>query len=152
MTETPMSDGLIYAFLLDGQGGGRLLSWQEAQSWQPGQGLLWLHFNYTEEDARQWLREGSGLDPLVTDALLAEDTRPRAAALRNGLLLSLRGVNHNPGADPEDMVSIRLWVTEERIISTRRRRSTSIRSRHSRALCSRSPGKMLRHLLIASMK
>jgi zinc transporter len=26
------------------------------------------------------------------------------------LLVILRGVNLNPGADPEDMVSVRLWL------------------------------------------
>jgi zinc transporter len=41
-------------------------------------------------------------------------------------MLFLRGVNLNPGADPEDMVSIRLWIEEKRIISLRLRRLLSI--------------------------
>jgi len=44
----------------------------------------------------------------------------------DGLLVVLRGVNLNPGADPEDMVSIRLWLTPGRIVSTRRRRLLSV--------------------------
>jgi zinc transporter len=55
------------------------------------------------------------------DALLSEETRPRTQALRDQLLLALRGVNLNPGSDPEDMVSIRLWTDGKRVISTRRR-------------------------------
>ena len=38
----------------------------------------------------------------------------------DGLLVILRGVNLNPGADPEDMVSIRLWIERTRVISFRR--------------------------------
>jgi zinc transporter len=40
----------------------------------------------------------------------------------NGLLLTLRGINPNPGTDPEDMVAVRLWSDGRRIITTRRRR------------------------------
>jgi zinc transporter len=41
-------------------------------------------------------------------------------------MLFLRGVNLNPGADPEDMVSIRLWIEPTRIISVRNRRLLSV--------------------------
>lgn len=57
----------------------------------------------------------------MVNALLDEETRPRATSLNNGVLISLRGVNLAPNSDAEDMVSIRLWFTEDRIISTRRR-------------------------------
>lgn len=115
------STGLIHAFLLDGNGGGRFLNQKEVKSWKPDQGRLWLHFDYTNESAQAWLHNESGLDDLITEALLTEDTRPRAVRIENGLLMALRDVNQNPGADPEDMVSIRLWVDSDRIISTRKR-------------------------------
>ncbi len=44
----------------------------------------------------------------------------------NGLLVFLRGVNLNPGQDPEDMVSIRIWINEHCIITTRKRRLLSV--------------------------
>ncbi len=47
---------------------------------------------------------------------------PRAAQLQGGTLLILRGVNLRPGEEPEDMVSVRLWVTERRVVSTEVRR------------------------------
>lgn len=121
MTITP-----LHALLLDGQGGARPLSPAEVTAWTPAQGLLWLHLDYTDPAARQWLEQCSGLPALAVDALLAENTRPRAAVLDEYLLLALRGVNTNPGADPEDMVSIRLCVSAERIISTRKRRLLSV--------------------------
>ncbi len=120
-------DGLLNAVLLDGQGGGRLLSWPDIADWRPEQGALWVHLNFTDETAQHWLLEESGLEPLVAEALIADETRPRCADVADGLLLSLRGVNSNPGADPEDMVSIRLFATDSQIISTRRRRLLSIR-------------------------
>jgi zinc transporter len=124
MTE---ENGLINAFVLDGRGGGSSVGWREIDEWTREQGLLWVHLNFAVEEAQRWLLEQSGLEPLVANALIADETRPRSAPLADGVLISLRGVNNNPGADPEDMVSIRLFCTSERIISTRRRRLLSIR-------------------------
>jgi zinc transporter len=57
---------------------------------------------------------------VVAQALFAGETRPRVVAGSEGLLVILRGVNLNPGADPEDMVSARLWIEESRVITLRR--------------------------------
>lgn len=121
-----MQTGLIHAYLLDSRGGGRRLQWPEVQQWTPEQGCLWLHFDYTDESARAWISGAAQLDPLVADALLTEETRPRTTSIGSGLLLALRGVNLNPESQPEDMVSIRLWAEESRVISTRRRKLLSI--------------------------
>ena len=69
----------------------------------------------------------SGFDAVVGAALQAEEPRPRFEPCGNGLIVALRGVNLNPGADPEDMVSVRLWVDERRIVSVRRRQLMAIR-------------------------
>jgi zinc transporter len=58
----------------------------------------------------------------VVKALIEPETRPRCDRVENGLILNLRGVNMNPGADADDMVSVRLWVTEGLIISARVRK------------------------------
>lgn len=64
-------------------------------------------------DTRVWLEQNlSSLDPLSLDALLQDETRPRAETMQDGTHINLRGVNTNPGADPEDMVSIRIWADE----------------------------------------
>lgn len=81
----------------------------------------WLHFDFTLPSTKNWLENESQLPTVVANALLDEETRPRATPLNNGVLISLRGVNLAPNSDAEDMVSIRLWFTEDRIISTRRR-------------------------------
>ncbi|MCP5209368.1 MAG: zinc transporter ZntB [Hahellaceae bacterium] len=85
----------------------------------------WLHFDYTHPNTKQWLEEKSELDPLVVEALLSEETRPRAVIINDGVLISLRGVNLTPGSNPEDMVAVRIWVDSRRIVSTRKRRLLS---------------------------
>lgn len=121
-----INNGLIAAYILDGKGGGRPIGWNQVSSWNESEGILWIHIDYTENNAARWLNDESGLDKIVVSALTSEDPRPRSVAVKDGLLVSLRGVNMNPGADPEDMVSIRLWINGNRIVSTRRRKLLSI--------------------------
>jgi zinc transporter len=59
-------------------------------------------------DSQHWLHEKSVLSPIVAEALLEEETQPRIMVLDDSLFLMLRGVNLNPGTDPDDMISIRL--------------------------------------------
>jgi len=119
-----MSDdtGLLFAYLLNGQGGGQRRDWDQVKQWEPQQGVLWMHLEYSNPLAQQWVLRESGLDEVTAEALLAEETRPRCMLTANGLLLTLRGINPNPEADPEDMVAVRLWSDGKRIITTRRRR------------------------------
>ena len=118
--------GLVAAYVLDGKGGGREIGWADIETWTPGDGPLWVHLHRDAGDSIRWLRERSGLDPLSVDALLAEETRPRSFAVGEGLVVILRGVNLNPGADPEDMVSLRLWIDEHRIIGVRARKLMAV--------------------------
>ena len=76
--------------------------------------------------SREWLTQQSGMDPTAVAAILAPDTRPRCTIYDDGIILILRGINVEPGADPEDMVSIRLWIEANRIISTRLRRFAAL--------------------------
>jgi zinc transporter len=87
---------------------------------------LWLHLDYSRPAVQHWMREASGLTGLTAEALLQPETRPRCVSIDNGLMVFLRGVNLNPGADPEDMVGIRMWVGERRVFSLRMRRLLSI--------------------------
>jgi zinc transporter len=114
------SDGLIFACIFDGQGGAREVGWQDIEKWTPEEGLLWSHLDWTVERARQWLSANLA-EPAAADALLADDTRPRSVPYREGLFVILRGVNLNPESDPEDMVSARMWIDSDRVITTRRR-------------------------------
>ena len=114
--------GLLHAYLLNGQGGGESQDWDSIKQWNPEQGVLWLHLEYSSPFVQQWILNESGLDEVTAEALLSEETRPRSMISGTGLLLTLRGINANPEADPEDMVAVRLWSDGTRIITTRRRR------------------------------
>ena len=57
---------------------------------------------------------------VVVDALLADESRPRCMAVDDGVLLNMRGVNMDPGADPADMLSIQIWGERQLIVSTQR--------------------------------
>lgn len=119
-------DGLICAYLLDGRGGGRAIGWTEIAGWRAEHGLLWVHLDLAGARAERWLRHESGLDRVISQALLAEDVRPRELRVDEALLVTLRGVNLNPGADPEDMVGIRIWLEPTRIMTVRQRRLMAV--------------------------
>jgi len=120
------NDGLIAAYILDGNGGGQRVGWKKIQDWTVAAGLLWVHLDFTAPEAQRWIKEKSRLEEVVGDALLADESRPRITTLDDGVLLALRGVNLNPGADPEDMVSLRIWAEKDRVITTRRRKLLSV--------------------------
>jgi len=120
------SNGLIAAYVLDGFGGAREIGRREIDAWQADQGLLWVHLNFENLDEQKLGQIFPGLPETVVEAILADETRPRSELIGDGLLAVLRGVNTNPGADPEDMVSIRMWLEPTRIITTRRRRLLSV--------------------------
>ncbi len=117
---------MINAYRLDGEGGGERLDWEAASAWRPGDGPIWIHLDRGEALTETWLREDSGLNTFVVDGLMANETRPRCEWFDDGVLVILRGVNLNPGAEPEDMVSVRLWLDQERVISTRKRKLMAV--------------------------
>ena len=116
----------LHSYLLDGKGGRSTLDAEGVAAWTPDAGLLWVHIDVNDESARRWLERESGLPETITESLLAAETRPRSQINDAGSLVVLRGVNTNPGNDPEDMVSVRIWIEPRRIISTRRRRLLSV--------------------------
>ncbi len=126
MGDAPAAQALICAFDLDGHGGGRPLAFPDLDAPLPEEGFRWVHLDYTMAESRRWLAERSGVEEVTAAALAAEETRPRAVGGRDGLLVVLRGVNMNPGSDPEDMVSIRVWVEGRRVITTRQRRLLAV--------------------------
>jgi zinc transporter len=96
---------------------------------------LWVHLDRTRPRAQAWLREESGLDPIVAESLLAEETRPRVQAFggEGGLLVILRGINSSPGAEPDELISMRFWLEPTRIITLRQHRSRNIAAMRARA-------------------
>jgi len=109
-----------------------MVGWDEIDAWTPDQGPLWVHLDFAEDGAKTWLNQKSGIDPVLVRGIVAMDARPRVEASNDALLVSLRGVNLNPGADPEDMVGIRVWVDKDRIITVRHRRLMAVQELRER--------------------
>ncbi|WP_429910966.1 zinc transporter ZntB [Glycocaulis sp.] len=78
--------------------------------------FVWVHLQREDPRTQPWLESESGLDSFLQSALLADDTRPRCTVHGEGAIIILRGVNLMEGAEPEDMVSVRLWVDRSRVI------------------------------------
>lgn len=113
--------GLVHAFLLDGTGGALRLDWSMTRSWRPEDGVLWIHLDYSDAAAVLWLSERSSIDKIACEALLDADPRPSVTVFGDAVMLILRGINLNQGAEPEDMVSLRVWAQHGRVITMRRR-------------------------------
>ncbi|MDD2867956.1 CorA family divalent cation transporter [Neomegalonema sp.] len=124
--DPPVIDhGLLGAWRFDAEGRARRLNWgpELNELPAPGDGWVWVHLRLQSPRARDWLTEAAAEMPeSAMWALLEEDVAPRVSRFDDGVLIVLRAVNLNPGAEPEDMVSIRLFVTPTRVVSVAARR------------------------------
>jgi zinc transporter len=82
---------------------------------------VWVHLNANSPEAAGWARAQAFIPAAASDALFASETRPRMTRIDGGVSVNLRGVNHNPGEEPEDMVSLRIWADRNIVVTTRRR-------------------------------
>ncbi|WP_069299813.1 zinc transporter ZntB [Neptunicoccus sediminis] len=135
------------AFLFDGAGAAVALDPNAAPA-PPETGFLWVHLVREDPSTAPWL-EQMQLPPMIEAAITAEDTRPRCTPHGDGAVIILRGVNLNEGARAEDMVSIRLWVTQNCIVSYAQRRLRALEDIQSGATSghtAHSPGDFLGRL------
>ena len=111
----------VEIYLLDKEGKAEELNFEDLETADKEDKILWIHFDYSSPQAIDWITNKSNIDSIAIDALLTEETRPRTTILDDSLLIALRGVNLEPKSKPEDMISIRLFITPTLIISTRKR-------------------------------
>jgi zinc transporter len=123
---TDAASPFICAYVLDRRGGGRAATPADVDAWTSDAGLLWVHLDVLDPLAQAWIDGHDEIDDVTREALMAIETRPRSVPHDHGLLLVLRGVNLNPGSDPDDMVAIRVWLESDRILTSRRRKLVSI--------------------------
>ena len=111
---------LLWAYQLDGKGAGHEMSLQSFQLDQQADTLIWIHLQCDADNAETWLAS-LGVDSAIIDALTMTETRPRAMPLKGGMLVLLRGINKTPDADPDDMISLRIWFKDNCVITARKR-------------------------------
>lgn len=151
MPEENTSAAVLFAWLLDNKGGGQPLQGAGIEPAVISETLTWVHLDATHPGTAQSLsRLAPELDKLIISALLAEETRPRLVQFGDGALIILRGVNLNPGAEPDDMVSIRLWIDAHGIISLQRRHLLAVsdlQERLQKSAGPRTPGDFVVQLI-----
>ncbi|XOV75522.1 MAG: CorA family divalent cation transporter [Phycisphaerales bacterium] len=122
-----LPNGLIYAWRLDGKGGAKQLDWDEVKvSEGRPDAPIWVHLDLNIEGAIDWIREDAGFDGWIADALVRPGTRPRVVPYAGGVLVIVRGVNLNEGAEPEDMISLRMWAEGGWLITLRSRKLRAV--------------------------
>lgn len=112
-----------FAMLLDGTGFGRPLddcvdAWREDDN-----NLIWLNIidGLNAETDYGWLYNNNGLDGGVLESLTAHRTRPRFYTHGNGLMVIVRTLNSNQDVDDINLHSIRIWLSDSRIVTFQRR-------------------------------
>ena len=118
---------ILFAYIFDSEGKAGNIENNRVSQELKNEGLTWVHLDANNSRTQEWIqKEVNYLDHLIIDALTAEETRPRVTEFADGLLIILRGVNLNENSEPEDMVSIRMWVDRDRIITLQRREMKAV--------------------------
>jgi len=148
-------DPIIFSYAFASDGKAAKLSNEQVAVELKSKGLAWVHLDANNKSVKKWLmNEVSYLDHLIIDALTAEETRSRVMEFDEGLLIILRGVNLNQNSEPEDMVSIRIWIDAERIITIQRRDMRSLfdlRDRIEDGQSIKSSGEFLYNLIYQTL-
>ncbi len=124
-----MDKGLVCAYHIIENKEARELTFDEVRAINhkpEGAGWYWIHMDCNEQSSKDWLSDYNGMLNSVATALGSERSRPRCHIFRRGILTILRGINMNPDANPEDMVSVRIWMNDKIIITTRREKLVAI--------------------------
>ena len=102
----------------------RQLGLEEAAAYR-GPGFLWIHLEGHDEGDLLYLKEQHDIPDVAAGALAATETRPRCDRIDDGAILNLRGPGELDPDDSDRLVSIRFWVTRNRVTSLCRRRLTA---------------------------
>ena len=121
----------VFGHNLDSEGGGTRIRTGELNQ-------AWVHIDYSHPSAARFL-DSLDIQKIVVHSLTQPDTRPRTVKFKEGLLVFIRGINLNPGADPEDMISLRIWIEADRLITVRQRKLLSIQDINEDILAGKGP-------------
>ena len=143
-----MQAGLIHALMLDGEGGAKALTSQQIDNWSPQHGELWLHLDYAAYTTKEWLFHDSGLEISVAETLMSAESRPRFTPMDNGVIFAWRGLNKKVAEEGEELVALRLWKDDQRLITTLHRNFAALDSQVS-ALMKGNGAQCLGDLLVS---
>ena len=132
--------GLLFSTLIGEDGRSSEIDLEQLHPPCDADQIIWLHMCATHPDTLSYLQQCAQLDELVVSALLAEETRPRTLIRDNGTLLILRAMNFNSGSDPEDMISLRIWIERNCIITFRLRDAMAVQDMKGLVKANQAPG------------
>lgn len=104
------------AALLAGDGPVRPLNDEEATAYR-GPGLVWVHLEGQDELAHAVRHSDQHIPDVAANALVATETRPRCDAVEEGAIINLRGLGVESTDDSDRLVSIRMWIRGNRVVS-----------------------------------
>ena len=139
--DTPPDGPLLFGGVLNGEGGCTPVDWETAHTWREGGAgeTLWLHLDRVHDGLEAWLEDNLDLNVATAELLLSNETCPRAFREGDSLITVLRGINFNPGAEPEDMIAMQIWCDGRRLVTLRRRRLQTPRDVYSELLEGHGP-------------
>lgn len=108
---------MIFAFVA-GDGPTRPLPAEEAAAYR-GPGFVWTHLE-GQDDLLAVPGSDKNIPDVAANALVATETRPRCDAIDHGAILNLRGLGAGTSDQADRLVSIRMWVQGNRVISVSR--------------------------------
>jgi zinc transporter len=81
---------------------------------------VWLHFNWADGRARDWLKELGHLHPDAVDTLLEVEPHVHVQVLPHGFVAVLRDLHHELGGGEAEFGTLGVYVDATRMISGRR--------------------------------
>jgi len=115
----PFMDAVRWVVVLDGKGGCREISPKAIGEARDKHEILWIHLQDAGDEVEAALTQFINVPPSMSEFLLLHRIRPRVQQREDNVLVVLRGINLNPGADPEDMVSPRTWIGASCVVTNR---------------------------------
>ena len=109
-------EGLICAFLLAPT---VPIGSESLEDLGPGK-PAWLHFNWADARARNWLKEQANVPGLVLESLLEVDPHAHLQLLPEGFVAILRDVNHEFASSELEFGTLGIYLERWRVISGRR--------------------------------
>lgn len=116
-----LNDGLIFAYKLNGDGYGEKLTPEGVKENLDSDSLVWIHLDYSSTETIEWLQNNQYFNEWVAESLAEESVRSRAIIQKDYIYACLRSVNLNRDEQHEDMVSVRVFISDKLIVTTRKR-------------------------------
>ncbi|WP_213992359.1 zinc transporter ZntB [Sodalis sp. dw_96] len=109
--------GVAYAGQLDGAGGIRPIGEADiAHCDHP----CWLHLDIDHQASMEWLNNTPLIPDPLREPLAGNSARPRINRLPEGALIILRSINFHTEEFPEELIVLRIYITDKLIVTTRR--------------------------------